>query len=38
MHDAALGLNPDIYAEDSWAVLIVLQGVDAAGKDSAIKR
>jgi len=31
-------LQERLYAEDTWAVLIVLQGVDAAGKDSAIKR
>jgi PPK2 family polyphosphate:nucleotide phosphotransferase len=31
-------LQQRLYAENSWAVLIVLQGVDAAGKDSAIKR
>jgi len=30
-------LQERLYAEDCWAVLIVLQGVDAAGKDSAIK-
>jgi PPK2 family polyphosphate:nucleotide phosphotransferase len=26
-----------LYAQDRWAVLVVLQGMDAAGKDSAIK-
>jgi len=26
-----------LYAENSWAVLIILQGIDAAGKDGAIK-
>lgn len=26
-----------LYAEHSWAVLVILQGVDAAGKDSAIR-
>jgi PPK2 family polyphosphate:nucleotide phosphotransferase len=26
-----------LYAQDRWSVLIVLQGMDAAGKDSAIK-
>ena len=30
-------LQERLYAEDSWAVLIILQGVDAAGKDGAIK-
>jgi PPK2 family polyphosphate:nucleotide phosphotransferase len=31
-------LQKRLYAEDSWAVLIILQGIDAAGKDSAIRR
>jgi PPK2 family polyphosphate:nucleotide phosphotransferase len=31
-------LQERLFAEDTWAVLIVLQGIDAAGKDSAIKR
>jgi PPK2 family polyphosphate:nucleotide phosphotransferase len=26
-----------LYAEDSWSMLLVFQGMDAAGKDSAIK-
>jgi PPK2 family polyphosphate:nucleotide phosphotransferase len=30
-------LQERLYAEDSWALLIILQGVDAAGKDGAIK-
>jgi PPK2 family polyphosphate:nucleotide phosphotransferase len=30
-------LQERLYAEDSWAVLIILQGIDAAGKDGAIK-
>jgi PPK2 family polyphosphate:nucleotide phosphotransferase len=30
-------LQERLYAENSWAVLIVLQGIDAAGKDGAIK-
>jgi PPK2 family polyphosphate:nucleotide phosphotransferase len=30
-------LQERLYAENSWAVLIILQGVDAAGKDGAIK-
>jgi PPK2 family polyphosphate:nucleotide phosphotransferase len=29
-------LQERLYAEDRWAVLIVLQGMDAAGKDSVI--
>jgi PPK2 family polyphosphate:nucleotide phosphotransferase len=31
-------LQQRLYAEHSWALLVILQGVDAAGKDSAIKR
>lgn len=31
-------LQQRLYAAHSWALLIVLQGVDAAGKDSGIKR
>jgi PPK2 family polyphosphate:nucleotide phosphotransferase len=31
-------LQERLYAQHSWALLIILQGVDAAGKDSAIKR
>jgi PPK2 family polyphosphate:nucleotide phosphotransferase len=30
-------LQRRLYAEDSWAILIILQGIDAAGKDSAIR-
>src|ERR1700687_1747968 len=30
-------LQDKLYAQDRWAVLIVLQGMDAAGKDSVIK-
>jgi PPK2 family polyphosphate:nucleotide phosphotransferase len=30
-------LQQRLYAEHSWALLVILQGVDAAGKDSAIK-
>ena len=30
-------LQERLYAENSWALLIVLQGIDAAGKDGAIK-
>src|SRR6516225_12427394 len=26
-----------LYAADSWAVLVILQAMDAAGKDSTIK-
>src|ERR1700682_5674100 len=26
-----------LYAQDSWSLLLILQGMDAAGKDSAIK-
>jgi PPK2 family polyphosphate:nucleotide phosphotransferase len=31
-------LQQRLYVAHSWALLIILQGVDAAGKDSAIKR
>jgi PPK2 family polyphosphate:nucleotide phosphotransferase len=31
-------LQQRLYAEHTWALLIVLQGMDAAGKDSTIKR
>jgi PPK2 family polyphosphate:nucleotide phosphotransferase len=30
-------LQDRLYAQDRWAVLIVLQGMDAAGKDSVVK-
>src|SRR5689334_19639218 len=30
-------LQQRLYAQDRWAVLIVLQGMDASGKDSLIK-
>ena len=30
-------LQERLYAQDRWAVLIILQGMDAAGKDSVIK-
>ena len=30
-------LQERLYAQDRWAVLVVLQAMDAAGKDSAIK-
>ena len=26
-----------LYAQDRWSVLLIFQGMDAAGKDSAIK-
>jgi PPK2 family polyphosphate:nucleotide phosphotransferase len=31
------GLQEKLYAQDRWGVLIVLQAMDAAGKDSTIK-
>ncbi len=38
-HSERLGdLQAKLYAEDRWSLLVILQGVDAAGKDSAIKR
>src|SRR4051812_41050980 len=30
-------LQEKLYAQDRWSVLLVFQGMDAAGKDSAIK-
>ncbi len=30
-------LQEQLYAQDRWSVLIIFQGIDAAGKDSAIK-
>lgn len=30
-------MQEKLYAQDRWAILIVLQGMDAAGKDSTIK-
>ena len=30
-------LQERLYAEDRWAILIILQAIDAAGKDSVIK-
>ena len=31
-------LQQRLYAEHTWALLVILQGIDAAGKDSAIRR
>jgi PPK2 family polyphosphate:nucleotide phosphotransferase len=30
-------LQEKLYAQDQWAILVVLQGMDAAGKDSTVK-
>src|SRR5262249_42598716 len=30
-------LQDRLYAQDRWAILLMFQGMDAAGKDSAIK-
>jgi PPK2 family polyphosphate:nucleotide phosphotransferase len=30
-------LQERLYAQDSWSLLVIFQGMDAAGKDSAIK-
>jgi PPK2 family polyphosphate:nucleotide phosphotransferase len=30
-------LQEKLYAQDSWSLLLIFQGMDAAGKDSAIK-
>ena len=34
---ALAALQDKLYAQDRWAVLLIFQGMDAAGKDSAIK-
>ena len=31
------GLQDKLYAQDRWAVLLIFQAMDAAGKDGAIK-
>jgi PPK2 family polyphosphate:nucleotide phosphotransferase len=38
-HDIArlVALQDKLYAQDRWAVLLIFQAMDAAGKDSAIK-
>src|SRR3977135_2493142 len=30
-------LQEKLYAQDNWSLLLIFQGMDAAGKDSAIK-
>jgi PPK2 family polyphosphate:nucleotide phosphotransferase len=35
--NALAGLQDKLYAQDRWALLIIFQAMDAAGKDSAIK-
>jgi PPK2 family polyphosphate:nucleotide phosphotransferase len=35
--DALTELQDKLYAQDRWAVLLIFQAMDAAGKDSAIK-
>ena len=30
-------LQPKLYAQDRWALLVIIQGMDAAGKDSTTK-
>src|SRR5689334_9936974 len=35
--DELAELQSRLYAQDKWAVLIIFQAMDAAGKDSAIK-
>jgi polyphosphate kinase 2 (PPK2 family) len=34
---ALAALQDMLYAQDRWAVLLIFQAMDAAGKDSAIK-
>jgi len=35
--EALTGLQDKLYAQDQWAVLLIFQAMDAAGKDGAIK-
>lgn len=35
--DRLRGLQEKLYAQDTWSVLLIFQGMDAAGKDSAIE-
>ena len=35
--DAMADLQDKLYAQDRWSLLLIFQGMDAAGKDSAIK-
>src|SRR3990172_10734757 len=35
--DVLAGLQDTLYAQDRWAVLLIFQAMDAAGKDGAIK-
>lgn len=35
--DALAGMQDILYAQDKWAVLLIFQAMDAAGKDGAIK-
>jgi PPK2 family polyphosphate:nucleotide phosphotransferase len=35
--DLLIGLQEKLYADDRWSVLIILQAMDAAGKDSVVE-
>ena len=35
--DLLVGLQEKLYADDRWSVLIILQAMDAAGKDSVVE-
>src|SRR5215467_9483893 len=35
--EALAALQDKLYAEDKWALLLIFQAMDAAGKDGAIK-
>ncbi len=35
--DRLRDLQEKLYAQDNWSVLLIFQGMDAAGKDSAIE-
>jgi polyphosphate kinase 2 (PPK2 family) len=36
--EALADLQERLYAQDRWAVLLIFQAMDAAGKDSALER
>ncbi len=36
--DRIVDLQEKLYAQDHWAVLLIFQAMDAAGKDSTIKQ
>jgi PPK2 family polyphosphate:nucleotide phosphotransferase len=36
-HERMRSLQEKLYAQDEWSLLVIMQGMDAAGKDSAIE-